>query len=66
MDFKISHTTPEGLGALAADALLLVLVGTEAPQGLPPALAPVLKSALDAGDLALKAGQMSGVDSHAA
>ncbi|MFO1330540.1 MAG: leucyl aminopeptidase [Rubrivivax sp.] len=57
MDFKTLHPAPEGLVALAADALLLVVVGAELPTALPQPLAGVLKAAVDSGDLSLKGGQ---------
>ena len=57
MDFKTLSAPKEGLAAVAADALLLVVTAAQAPADLPGPLGAALKAAVDAGDLALKAGQ---------
>ncbi len=56
MDFKTIAAPKEGLSALAADALLVV-IGTTLPADLDAALGTALKAAVDGGDLALKPGQ---------
>jgi leucyl aminopeptidase len=56
MDFKTISAPKDGLGALAADALLLV-VGGALPADLDEPLAAALKAAVDDGDLALKPAQ---------
>ena len=62
MDFKTQVFGSTGLaGELAtvrADALLVVVCGTTVPEGLPGALAAMLKGAIAAGDVALKSGQI--------
>jgi len=57
MDFKSQATPKEGASGAAADALMLVLGGTELPKDLGPALSPVVAAAVKAGDLELKAGK---------
>jgi leucyl aminopeptidase len=57
MDFNAVVAGRAGLAGLGADALLLVVIGDQAPQGLDEPLAELLKSALAAGDFACKAGQ---------
>jgi leucyl aminopeptidase len=57
MDFKTLIAPKDGLCGVAADALLLVLGGDTLPADLDPALASVVKAAVDSGDLTLKPGQ---------
>ena len=57
MDFKTLIAPKDGLCGVTADALLVVLGGDAVPANLEPALASVVKAAVDAGDLTLKAGQ---------
>ena len=57
MDFKTLVAPKDGLCGVAADALLVVLVGDAVPTGLDPALAGAAKAAVAVGDLSLKAGQ---------
>jgi leucyl aminopeptidase len=56
MDFKTQVAAAAGLGAVAADALLLVVAGTAVPGDLDKSLAGVLTAAVNAGDFAFKAG----------
>jgi leucyl aminopeptidase len=57
MDFHTQVITAGGTARLAADALLLVLVGDALPPGLDAALADAVDEAIKHGDLKLKAGQ---------
>ena len=57
MDFKTLVAGPGGLASVPADALLVVLSGETLAAGLPQPLADAAQAALNAGDLALKAGQ---------
>jgi hypothetical protein len=57
MDFKTLITPKDGLCAVAADALVLVLAGSELPTDIDPTLGAAIRGAIDAGDLTLKAGQ---------
>jgi len=57
MDFNTHLATPATLSAVAADALLLVLVGDAAPAGMDKALAALLSTAVADGDFAFKAGR---------
>jgi leucyl aminopeptidase len=57
MDFHTQVITAGGTGKLAADALLLVLVGDALPAGLDAPLAAAVNEAIEQHDLALKAGQ---------
>jgi leucyl aminopeptidase len=57
MDFKTLLAPKDGLCAVAADALLLVIGGSTLPAGLDPAIEAVVKAAIDAGDFTLKPGQ---------
>jgi leucyl aminopeptidase len=57
MDFDVLVPGKGGLAALAADALLVVGAGDSVPAGLDAPLATSLKAAVQAGDMALKAGQ---------
>ena len=57
MDFKTQVIGSTGLSGVNADALLLVVCGIVVPDGLDAALATLLKAAVSAGDMALKAGQ---------
>ena len=56
MDFKTQVAGAAGPAAVAADALLVVVAGTSLPAGLDDTLSAALKSAVDGGDFALKAG----------
>ena len=57
MDFHTQVITAGGTARLAADALLLVLVGDALPPGLDAPLADAVDEAIKHGDLKLKAGQ---------
>ncbi|MDE2147010.1 MAG: leucyl aminopeptidase [Burkholderiales bacterium] len=57
MDFKTQAIGPAGLAGIAADALLILVAGTAAPEGLDAPLAEVLAAAVKDGDFAFKAGQ---------
>jgi len=57
MDFKTLIAPKDGLCAVVADALLLIVAGTRLPAGIDPALGAALQAAIDAGDLKLEAGQ---------
>ena len=57
MDFNTHLATPATLSAVAADALLLVLVGDAAPAGLDKTLAALLSTAVSEGDFAFKSGR---------
>ncbi|HNU11752.1 MAG TPA: leucyl aminopeptidase [Rubrivivax sp.] len=57
MDFKTLPAPKDGLCALAADALLLVLPAGKLADGLDATLVGVLGAAVDAGDLELVAGR---------
>ncbi|MDO9283911.1 MAG: leucyl aminopeptidase [Aquabacterium sp.] len=57
MDFHTQVITAGGTARLAADALLLVLVGDALPPGLDAPLADAVDEAIKQGDLKLKAGQ---------
>jgi leucyl aminopeptidase len=57
MDFQ-SHTTPAaGLASVAADALLVVVVGNKLPAALDKPLAVLLADAVAQGDFEFKAGR---------
>jgi leucyl aminopeptidase len=62
MDFKTSALSGSagelGLGAVAGDALLLVLCGSKTPEGLGAALGGFVKQAEKDGDFAFKPGQV--------
>lgn len=57
MDFQTQVTTPGGTVKLVADALLLVIVGTDMPSSLDAPLADSVADAVKLGDLVLKAGK---------
>ncbi len=57
MDFKALAASASDLGALTADAVLLVLQSEASLEGLPVALAGTLKQAVRDGDFAFKAGR---------
>jgi leucyl aminopeptidase len=57
MDFRTQTLAAGGLAAVAADALLVVVVGDTVPATLEAPLAGALKDAVAQGDLALKAGR---------
>ncbi len=57
MDFKTQVAGSGGLAAIAADALLVLVVGDVAPPALDRPLADLLAAALKDGDFELKAGQ---------
>ena len=57
MDFKIQAAEMDGLAAVSADALVVVLAGDALPKGLDAAVAKQAQAAIKLGDFALKAGQ---------
>ncbi|MEF7612550.1 leucyl aminopeptidase [Aquincola sp. MAHUQ-54] len=57
MDFRSQSIGPSGLGSLAADALLVVVVGDHAPDTLDAPLAALITDAVAQGDFAFKAGR---------
>ncbi len=57
MDFKIQLAAPGAWSRLSCDALLLVVVAGDPPQGLDKAVSAVLDTAVAAGDLEWKAGK---------
>jgi len=57
MDFRHQLTTVAGVAAVAADALLVVVVGNRPPNDLPAALDKALQALVKQGDLALEAGR---------
>jgi len=57
MDFKSVAPGASGLAALSADALLVVVAGTSMPADAEPALATLLRDAVNSGDFELKAGR---------
>jgi leucyl aminopeptidase len=57
MDFKTQVAGAAGLAGLAADALLILVVGGELAAGLDAPLAEVLGAAVKDGDFAFKPGQ---------
>ena len=57
MDFKIQAAEMDGLAAVSADALVVVLAGDALPKGLDAAVAKQAQAALKLSDFALKAGQ---------
>ncbi len=57
MDFKTLLAPKDGLCGVAADALLLVIAGSQLPSDLDPTLAAAVQAALDAKDLSLEAGK---------
>ena len=57
MDFQTQVTTAGATAKLAADALLLVIVGGSLPETLDAALADSVADAVKQGDLVLKAGK---------
>ncbi len=56
MDFKTQVAPASGLGAVVADALLVVVAGGVVPADLDPSLASVLAAAVGNGDFSCKAG----------
>ena len=54
MDFRTQVSAQSTLSAVAADALLVVVVGTAAPASLPKALAALLDDAVKQGDFEFK------------
>jgi leucyl aminopeptidase len=56
MDFKTIVNGPGGLAAVAADTLLVVLVGNAVPEGLDKPLSAALAAAVSQGDFVFKAG----------
>jgi leucyl aminopeptidase len=58
MDFKSQVTSPKGLSAAVADALLVVVAGPELPVDMDGVLAAALAAAIKQGDFTLKAGQL--------
>ena len=59
MDFKTLVAGSGGAAGVAADALLVVVGGDSVPASLGKPLGAALQRAIDAGDYALKAGQMA-------
>ncbi|MDH4050806.1 MAG: leucyl aminopeptidase, partial [Rubrivivax sp.] len=57
MDFKTQSPGAGGIAAVAADALLVVLCGSEVPEDLDATLAQACRQAVAAGDFAFKAGR---------
>jgi len=57
MDFKTQVPGSAGLAGITADALLVLVCGTDMPEGLDAALAGPLATAVKDGDYAWKAGQ---------
>ena len=57
MDFRSLATPAAGLASIAADALLVVLVGDKVPASLDKALAAALADACKQGDFEFKAGR---------
>ena len=57
MDFKTQVIAASGLTGVVADALLVLVAGTAAPEDLDAPLAGVLEAAVKDGDFAFKAGQ---------
>src|SRR5690349_19069959 len=57
MDFRSQIAAADGWAAIAADALVVVLVGDRAPTNLAKALAAPLSDAVQHGDFAFKAGR---------
>jgi len=57
MDFNTLASAPSGLSRLAADALVVVVVGESVPAGLDKTVAAALSASVEAGDLALKPGK---------
>jgi leucyl aminopeptidase len=57
MDFRTLTPGTGGLAAVAADALLVVIVGEAVPAALDAPLAAALKEAVEQGDIALKGGR---------
>ena len=57
MDFQTQVTTAGGTAKLVADALLLVIVGTDVPATLDAPLADSVADAVKLGDLVLKSGK---------
>jgi leucyl aminopeptidase len=57
MDFRHQVTGRDALAGASVYALLVVLVGEAIDQGLDPAVARLVRDAVDAGDLALKKGK---------
>jgi leucyl aminopeptidase len=57
MDFKIQTAEVDGLAAVGADALVVVVAGEALPKGLDAAVAKHAQAAIKLGDFALKAGQ---------
>jgi len=57
MDFRHQTASPDALGGVAADALVVVLHGDAVPPGLDPAIASVVKDAVSHGDFQFKAGR---------
>jgi leucyl aminopeptidase len=57
MDFRHQLTGRDGIARANVDALLVVLVGEVLDAGLDPALARLVRDAVEQGDLALKKGK---------
>ena len=59
MDFRTQATAPGAASRLAADALLVVVVGDAVPAGLDEPLAAAVAEAIAQGDLTLKPGKVA-------
>jgi leucyl aminopeptidase len=57
MDFKTQLLGAQGLVGVAAEALLVLVSGSQVPEALEPALAEALAGAVKDGDFAFKPGQ---------
>ncbi len=57
MDFKTQVTAAAGLPGVTAEALLVLVAGNAAPEGLDAPLAATLSAAAKGGDFAFKTGQ---------
>jgi leucyl aminopeptidase len=57
MDFNTLVAAPGGLSRVAADALLVVLVGKAAPAGLDKVVGAVIEAAVNGGDFAFASGK---------
>ena len=57
MDFNTQLPPADGLGGVAADALLVVIVGSAVPPALGKTLGPLLTDAVKQGDFEFKAGR---------
>ena len=58
MDFRTQVIAPGAIGRVAADALLLLMVGESLPLGLDEPLAAAVNEAIESGDFTLKPGKL--------